>query len=459
MSNYPSLVEVALTDTFDSWRGKTNVAIQHTDRVATVIGEVTPANMGTTAGTLVTAIKEVDTETTTNTTNIGTMANINALFKKPTVVETFNELNDTLRVHINTEVSTERNEREAADVVLQQKVDQVEASSGLAGNGNYIVQTGSNYLTTANTLAAADTALDTTLKSISDELNTTQTTLGTGADGTKTFSGTYIGSTMSYAEAIESLDTQANANNIKTNTNTTNISTLDSRETSRYNELTTKTDNTQAELDRVEEVIGTIANGTMTISGTNYINGVTVKAALIALDEKAKANADGVVAASSGRNTLQQELNTTQNGAGLNNLGTYSANTGANYINTASSLKNADNLLDGAVKANADAILALQGRADNVDTDLGSTITRNSLSADEVHIFYNSGTGKFAHNTISSAAVSTSGATIISSLTVDTAGHLTGSSTRVLGNQSLFNQTISTSNPSGGANGDVWYKV
>jgi len=42
MSNYPSLVEVALTDTFDSWRGKTNVAIQHTDRVATVIGEVTP---------------------------------------------------------------------------------------------------------------------------------------------------------------------------------------------------------------------------------------------------------------------------------------------------------------------------------------------------------------------------------------------------------------------------------
>ena len=167
MSNYPSLVEVALTDTFDSWRGKTNVAIQHTDRVATVIGEVTPANMGTTAGTLVTAIKEVDTETTTNTTNIGTMANINALFKKPTVVETFNELNDTLRVHINTEVSTERNEREAADVVLQQKVDQVEASSGLAGNGNYIVQTGSNYLTTANTLAAADTALDTTLKSVS----------------------------------------------------------------------------------------------------------------------------------------------------------------------------------------------------------------------------------------------------------------------------------------------------
>lgn len=53
---------------------------------------------------------------------------------------------------------------------------------------------------------------------------------------------------------------------------------------------------------------------------------------------------------------VQTELNTTQTGAGLNASGTYSANGSANYIDNATSLKDADNKLDTQVKINADGL-------------------------------------------------------------------------------------------------------
>lgn len=56
---------------------------------------------------------------------------------------------------------------------------------------------------------------------------------------------------------------------------------------------------------------------------------------------------------------LQSELDTTQTGAGLATDGTYSANSSANYIASATSLVNADNLLDAQVKQNSDDISAL----------------------------------------------------------------------------------------------------
>jgi hypothetical protein len=57
---------------------------------------------------------------------------------------------------------------------------------------------------------------------------------------------------------------------------------------------------------------------------------------------------------------LQSELDDTQTGAGLGTDGSYTANGAANYISTATSLKNADDLLDAQIKTNADDIAALQ---------------------------------------------------------------------------------------------------
>ena len=51
--------------------------------------------------------------------------------------------------------------------------------------------------------------------------------------------------------------------------------------------------------------------------------------------------------------TIQAELDTTQTGAGLNTNGTYTANASSNYIQTASSLKDADTKLDAEIKSQA----------------------------------------------------------------------------------------------------------
>ena len=81
---------------------------------------------------------------------------------------------------------------------------------------------------------------------------------------------------------------------------------------------------------------------------------------------------------------LQAELDATQTGAGLNTDGSYSANTGANYIQASSSLQDADNDLDTALKAeeasreSADSTLQA-----NIDTEEASRITgdANTLSS------------------------------------------------------------------------------
>jgi hypothetical protein len=57
----------------------------------------------------------------------------------------------------------------------------------------------------------------------------------------------------------------------------------------------------------------------------------------------------------------QDELDATQTGAGLETDGSYAANSGANYIATATSLKDADNKLDAQIKVNTDAISTLNG--------------------------------------------------------------------------------------------------
>ena len=55
---------------------------------------------------------------------------------------------------------------------------------------------------------------------------------------------------------------------------------------------------------------------------------------------------------------LQTELDGTQTGAGLGADGAYTANAAANYIGAATSLVNADDILDAQSKANANEIIA-----------------------------------------------------------------------------------------------------
>ena len=75
---------------------------------------------------------------------------------------------------------------------------------------------------------------------------------------------------------------------------------------------------------------------------------------------------------------LQIELDATQVGAGLKAAGGYETNTAANYINAATTLKEADDQLDGALKTEADRAIAaesaLDGRLSNIEGQTDGSI-------------------------------------------------------------------------------------
>lgn len=126
----------------------------------------------------------------------------------------------------------------------------------------------------------------------------------------------------------------------------------------------------QANLDEegyIRAFIGKASAGNTlpSYSSTNYVtNGDSLQTAVGKLDARAKTNADAISQEVTDRTNadtaIQNELDATQTGAGLNANGTYSANGTANYISTAVSLKNADNLLDAQLKTVADDVGTLQ---------------------------------------------------------------------------------------------------
>jgi len=86
------------------------------------------------------------------------------------------------------------------------------------------------------------------------------------------------------------------------------------------------------------------------------------------------------IASANGASTaVQEELNTTQAGAGLSETGAYVAETDSNYINAAATLKAADKLLDAQLKSANEAIDTKASQ-----TDLNTT--NSSLSTAESNI-------------------------------------------------------------------------
>jgi len=79
---------------------------------------------------------------------------------------------------------------------------------------------------------------------------------------------------------------------------------------------------------------------------------------------------------------LQEELDATQTGAGLNADGTYTANTSSNYISTATSLVNATENLDGQLRTNTDGIVTNATTATNAIAAVQTDVNQNETDAD-----------------------------------------------------------------------------
>jgi hypothetical protein len=129
----------------------------------------------------------------------------------------------------------------------------------------------------------------------------------------------------------------------------------------------------QSDIDANEAAINTL-NSDETVDGSvakTVKNAVdSEKAAREASDADLQAQIDNLSGGGSGSiASVQSELDATQAGAGLNEDGTYSAKTDANYIADATSLKDADEKLDAALKSVDDRVSVNEASVNTLNGD------------------------------------------------------------------------------------------
>ena len=285
---YPNLTEnsVLRTDTFDTWKNKTNVLNNHSSYVESLLGNF--ELLDTAASTVVNAFNEIHSEVNLNTAKIGDVSSLNSTFSTSSdLVSAANDLWASSVSYTNTQVASEASSRESADIAINTLIDTIEASVGLTLNGGYIQQTSKRYISNALSLAAADGKLDDALNATQQELDTTQSSIGTEVDGTINLTG-------------------------------------------------------------------------------NYISG-SVKTSVVALDSQVGSNAESIASLSSQTSSLQTELDNTQIGAGLNNVGAY-----VGTISGATSLSDADTILQNQISSNDSDIADHEDRLQKTSTTVNS---------------------------------------------------------------------------------------
>lgn len=279
----------------------------------------------------------------TATTAMDTLGEVQTAIGDPTTLAT-----------VATDVTAAINE-------LKTNQDAIETGAGLATDGTYVVKGSANYISTATSLATADDALDAALKveetarvdgdaALQTELDATQTSIGASVDA----DGTYVPRTGS-----NYIDGQA--------TISAEISALDAAVKSVADNGGSATTALQTELDATQTGVGTAADGThVARAGTNYLDSATSIAGEITLLDTA---VQGV----------QDELDVTQTGAGLNADGTFTANATANYTSGATSLMDATNVLDTALKTEEDRAIAAEAA---IQAELDASQAGAGLDAD-----------------------------------------------------------------------------
>jgi len=225
-------------------------------------------------------------------------------------------------------------------VIWDEGDDKAKVVTGKDDDGNWVL----DVIATGTGLKDSIDKLQGEVDDLQKELDDTQTGAGLEDDGTykANDNANYIAKATSLKDADDKLDNQAKS--------------------------------AQDEIDRIEVGAGLNTDGTYTAnSDANYISEASsLRDADDRLDAALKTQADkeanDIKTVTDSNNGTQNELDDTQTGAGLEDDGSYKANSDANYIADATSLKDADNKLDAQVKANADAIAS---NSSDTDTKFG----------------------------------------------------------------------------------------
>ena len=236
----------------------------------------------------------------------------------------------------------------SVESALQGQIDTVEASAGLETDGSLVI-TGTNYVDAANTLKEIGTLLDAQVKANADAILAADGEIGELTSLSTDEKGTIVGA---------------------------------------INEVDGNVDALQIEVDATQTGAGLGTDGSYTTDDTtNYLKAADFAAADggngiaeslfnadVLLDAQIRQVADDLAALGTGSITdIQNELDTTQAGAGLTVDGDYQAPSAGttNYISGASNINDATGLLDQQVKANADKI---GSAALTVGTDLSNAV-------------------------------------------------------------------------------------
>ena len=327
-----------------------------------------------------------------------------------------------------------------------------EAAIGLSTSGGYVGRSGTNFLDSASSIVGEITALDTQAKTNADAISSNDSDIGSinssistinsnissndteiqaledladvietavGLNNNGTYSAisgaNFATSSVSLKAAVTQLDTQLN----------TTQSDLDTEEAARAS-----ADNTlAASINTVEASVGLDADGGLTISGTNFINGQStllaatkvldtnqnlindiqgniktsvgletagtktnysstniianansLKAAIEALDVQVNTNKTDITSISGGSiSTLQAEVDAIETAAGLSSSGTYVAHSGSNFMDSASTMKAARESLDTKLKTVADDLDTAEAAIVSNDGDITALQTRATL--------------------------------------------------------------------------------
>lgn len=239
-----------------------------------------------------------------------------------------------------------------------------------------------------NTLETTVTNLSTTVSGHTSDIgaNTTgvsdnATNISTNASSISALNTTVSSHTTtlaSHASTLSSHNTTLSGHTTSINTNTTNIGSNTSNISTNAGNISTNTSNISTNTGNIAANVTSI--GVNASSITSILSDVS----------SLSSSLSSVNSSISG---FQTEIDATQTGAGLNSDGSYSANTAATFISSATSLKNADNLLNDQLATVTSDLSSLQSTVQTIQSGNADDVTALQTEIDDTQTGAGLGTG------------------------------------------------------------------
>jgi len=209
---YPDIETVLTTDTFEVWRQKTNAITTFNSAVKDNIGDLSLLSTED-KFSIVNSINEVHNDTDVVGALIGDLTLLNSDISAVDLVSAINKNYEYQKNNTDSQISTEKTNRENADIAIQSELDRTQLSMGINADGTFTTFSDATYVNTSTNVRNAVGTLDTSLKSTSDLLGALISSVGAGSNGLLDIpkSVNYIDPTEDIKDNIVILDSKLNS--------------------------------------------------------------------------------------------------------------------------------------------------------------------------------------------------------------------------------------------------------